>query len=85
MVIASSCRETERFTASPSAVAPITLNTSPRFEPLGQTGTLTVLDVIRARPGEDRDRVLREWGKSVWDAWGKEHARIESLVERLLW
>jgi len=56
----------------------------PRFEPPSHTGALTILDVMHARPGEDRDAVLRQWGRSVWDAWGKEHARVESLVLRRL-
>jgi hypothetical protein len=56
----------------------------PRFEPPTQVGTLTVLDVMRRQPGEDRDGMLRRWGKAVWDAWGRDHARVESLVARLL-
>jgi hypothetical protein len=56
----------------------------PRFEPPSHAGAVTVLDVLRAQPGDDRDAMLRRWGKSVWDAWANEHARVESLVARWL-
>ena len=56
----------------------------PRFEPPSQAGAVTVLDVMRLPPGEGRDDMLRQWGRSVWDAWGNDHARVESLVVRLL-
>ena len=55
----------------------------PGFDPPRRAGALTVADVLDARPGEDRDRALRQWAKSVWDAWGDEQARVESLVARL--
>lgn len=58
--------------------------TWPRFEPSSRTGALTIVDVLKAPPGEDRDSTLRQWGQSVWDAWGNEHARVESLVAHRL-
>jgi len=56
----------------------------PRFVPPPHVGTLTVRDVMGARPGEERDGVLRRWGRSVWDAWSQEHARVRALVARVM-
>lgn len=53
--------------------------TWPRFSPPRSAGSLTVADVLRAEPGEPRDEALRRWGRSVWEAWGQEHARVEAL------
>lgn len=56
----------------------------PRFVPPPHAGAVTVLDVMRARPGEERDAMLRRWGQSVWDAWGQEHERVTSLVASVM-
>jgi hypothetical protein len=45
---------------------------------------VTVFNVVEARPGEERDAMLRRWGRSVWDAWGREHKRTEALVESVM-
>jgi hypothetical protein len=58
--------------------------TWPRFAPPPHVGSLTVADVMRARPGEERDAMLRRWGQSVWDAWSQEHARVKALAARIL-
>lgn len=56
----------------------------PRFAPPRHVGTLTVEDVLREPPGEERDSRLRQWGHAVWDAWRDEHARVASLVASFL-
>ena len=56
----------------------------PRFTLPPQTGALTVLDVMRAQPGEQRDDMLRQWGQSVWDAWSQEHARVKLLFASVM-
>lgn len=56
----------------------------PRFPRPAQTGALTVLDVLHAEPGEQRDEALRRWGQSVWDAWSQEHAHVKALLERVM-
>ena len=58
--------------------------TWPRFVPPPHVGSVTVLDVVRARPGEERDAMLRRWGLSVWDAWGQEHERVKALVASVM-
>jgi len=56
----------------------------PRFTRPTHMGALTVLDVARAQPGEERDAALVRWGNSVWDAWRDEQARVKALFERVM-
>ncbi|MDQ6833677.1 MAG: DUF5946 family protein [Chloroflexota bacterium] len=58
--------------------------TWPQFAPPAYTGAMTVLDVVRAPPGEGRDIMLRRWGQSVWDAWSQEHERVRALLESIM-
>lgn len=56
----------------------------PGFTPPRQMGALTVWDVLQAPPGEQRDAMLRQWGRSVWDAWIQEHERVRSLFASVM-
>lgn len=56
----------------------------PRFTPPVHMGALTVWDVMQAPPGEQRNDTLRQWGRSVWDAWGQEHERVRSLFASVM-
>lgn len=56
----------------------------PRFAHQGHAGALTVADVMRAEPGDERDQALRRWGRAVWDAWAPDHARVESLIASVM-
>lgn len=58
--------------------------TWPQFAPPLRAGVVTVLDVVRARPGEERDTMLQRWGQSVWDAWDPEHERVTSLAASVM-
>lgn len=58
--------------------------TWPRFVPPPHVGALTILDVVRASAGEERNAMLRRWGHSAWDAWGQEHERVRALVARVM-
>lgn len=58
--------------------------TWPRFVPPAQAGTVTVLAVVQARAGDDRDTMLRHWGQAVWTAWSAEHDRVGALVARVM-
>jgi hypothetical protein len=58
--------------------------TWPRFVSPGKAGVVTVLNVLQARPGEERDAMLRLWGRSVWEAWSQEHERVKALVTSVL-
>jgi len=58
--------------------------TWPHFAPPSHAGDMTILDVMQAPLGEDRDAALRRWGRSVWDVWGDEHKRVRSLFETVM-
>lgn len=58
--------------------------TWPRFAPPPTTYALTVLDVMHAPAGEQRDDMMRRWGRAVWDAWAPEHDRVKALFERVM-
>jgi hypothetical protein len=58
--------------------------TWPRFTPPSHAGDLTILDVMQAAPGEERDAALGRWACSVWNAWSHEHERVRSLFETVM-
>jgi hypothetical protein len=58
--------------------------TWPQFAPPSHAGDMTILDVIQAPPGEERDAALHRWGYSVWQAWSHEHKRVRSLFESVM-
>jgi hypothetical protein len=45
-----------------------------------QRGSITVFDVLRAKPGKSRDRAIENWSRSVWEAWRSSHAKVGKLV-----
>lgn len=55
----------------------------PSFQPPAERGAMTVVEVLDARPGPDRDRAIRQWARSVWAAWSAQHAKVAELVEEL--
>lgn len=55
-----------------------------RFAPPAHAGAVTVLDVVQARPGEERDAMLRRWRQAVWNAWNEEHERVRSLMASVM-
>ena len=62
----------------------------PRFEPPQAkahlaAGLLTVQDVVQSSSGAERNAMITQWGKSVWDVWQPEHANIRTLVEKTLY
>ena len=58
--------------------------TWPRFTSPSTRGDLTVRDVLQAPPGEQRDEMLRRWGRSIWNAWSQQHARVKDLFEQVM-
>jgi len=52
----------------------------PRFNAPPEKASLTVWDVHQGSKEENYVENIRTWGKSVWDMWQAEHARIGRLV-----
>jgi len=45
---------------------------------------LTVLDVLRQKPGESRDQMIRKWMMDVWESWKHQHDRVKEICQTLL-
>ncbi|HZW04977.1 MAG TPA: DUF5946 family protein [Anaerolineaceae bacterium] len=52
----------------------------PRFSLPAERGSVTPFDVLRAEPGPERDRAIRAWSASVWEAWKDSHARVAAWI-----
>ena len=55
----------------------------PRFVLPKEKASITVLDALRAREGEERDRVIEEWARAVWDMWKSEHETVRASLGEL--
>ena len=56
----------------------------PVFDLPAQRGNIGVSDVLRAKPGPERDRAIEEWSVSVWEAWSESHVKVADLAQ-LIW
>ena len=61
------------------------LNGSKTFDrpgdpPQGKRGTLTILHVHGARDSDEHFACVREWARSVWDAWHGYHERAREWI-----
>ena len=54
----------------------------PAFPLPTNRGTITVFDVIAAPAGVERDRMIEEWGKSVWIAFSDNRDAVIQLLRR---
>ncbi len=45
-----------------------------------ERGSITITDVIAAPAGEERDRMIRRWIESAWEAWSESRQQIVDLV-----
>ena len=55
----------------------------PFFDPPTERGALTVVDVMRAPPGRERDQAIEDWCVAVWKAWRASHERVAALLHDL--
>ncbi|HEX8993634.1 MAG TPA: DUF5946 family protein [Candidatus Paceibacterota bacterium] len=56
----------------------------PRFALPDSRGEIAVFDVLDAAPGDERDRMIDAWCRSVWAAYAESHAGVAALVDGLL-
>lgn len=56
----------------------------PRLPLPQERGNITAADVLAASPGQDRDKMIRAWCVSVWQAWQESRPQILELLKREL-
>ena len=54
----------------------------PKFDLPVSRGEITVADVLNEPAGATRDAKIRDWGASVWDAFGSSHQNVSDLLSR---
>ena len=54
------------------------------LEPPRMTARMKVTDVLEADDFRVHERLVREWGADVWEAWAPHHAQVWEWVERSL-
>jgi hypothetical protein len=47
-------------------------------------GAIGVAAVLAATPGKERDKMIRNWCASVWEAWKDSHDQIRALLKKEL-
>jgi hypothetical protein len=50
------------------------------LEPPVPNGTLTVIDVVKAKNAEEHQTIVKAWAEDVWQAWAAHHPKIKQLV-----
>jgi hypothetical protein len=45
-----------------------------------QRGSITVSDVVKVSPGIQRDKMIRAWCASVWEAWKASRSEVLALI-----
>jgi Family of unknown function (DUF5946) len=56
----------------------------PHFSILSNTGSVTVHDVLKVPPGDERDQAIRDWSASVWAAYKDQHAKVADWVDKIV-
>ncbi|PGL70146.1 DUF5946 family protein [Bacillus sp. AFS055030] len=46
--------------------------------------SLTVYDVMKEQPGENRDKMLIKWMNDVWKCWNHQHEWVKNICNELL-
>jgi hypothetical protein len=57
-------------------------NSWPSFPLPRERGAVTTVEVMAARAGDQRDRAIDAWCKSVWDAFSESHRAVAELLEK---
>lgn len=56
----------------------------PRLPLPQERGDITAADVLAAPPGQERDKMIRSWCVSVWQAWRESRPQILDLLKKEL-
>ena len=56
----------------------------PKFDLPQSRGEVTVADVLNEPAGPERDAKIREWCRSVWQAYSASHQRVFELLSKYL-
>lgn len=59
-------------------------NKLPTFLLPKNRGEITVLDVIKIKPGVGRDKKIEEWMKSIWRVYKSSHKTVEEFLKKYL-
>jgi hypothetical protein len=54
----------------------------PSFDPPAHRGSVTVADVLRVEPGNERDTAIMRWATSVWTALEQAHPSVRTLIDQ---
>lgn len=60
------------------------IETWPHFPAPDARVPMTILDIADATSPEEQVVLVREWSRSVWEAWSPYHAEVARLVQRHL-
>jgi hypothetical protein len=55
-----------------------------RLEPPVRPAQLTVMDVLKAPDGMEKDTMIRQWMKAVWENWADRQMRVREATDALL-
>ncbi|MCL6538407.1 MAG: DUF5946 family protein [Acidothermus sp.] len=53
----------------------------PRWDRPPSVGTMTVHDVLKAAPGDERDGAIRRWAEDVWNRWAERHGEVRNICD----
>ncbi|SRR5258708_1811466 len=54
----------------------------PKFKTPQNMGSITVHDVLATEKNQNMEQMIKEWCKSVWNAWKDSHEEIALLVSK---
>jgi hypothetical protein len=55
----------------------------PQFEAPEKQARLTVSDPLNVPPGPERDEIIRQWARDVWEMWRESHAQVERVLNEM--
>ncbi len=55
----------------------------PKFMFPANRGTITVVDVLAAKEGIERDEMIKKWAKAAWEAFSENRPTIINLLKEL--